>query len=97
MANNFVFDYILKEGIKFLPAWIEKLSDKLPEGTSIMVVPAKSKVFVCIGKFETRILEVSEASPNDTKLSVNPEVDCKQFMLPDELDALTDYFDNLNK
>lgn len=87
---SFIMDLIIKQGVQYLPQAIKQISDKLGEGEAILIVPAKEKLFLVTGKFDPRIVAVSD-DKKDMTISTAQDVICKTFVLPDEIDLLMTY------
>lgn len=90
---SFIMDMLLKQGINQMPKAIEKLAAQLQEGEAIMIIPARvpndPKAFVCIGKFDTRVVQVVQTDKGDQyKLSLQPEVTATAYVLPEETEKL---------
>ena len=82
---NFIMSMLMNEGVKYIPSLIGQLNKKMSEDEAILIVPAKDKLVVCIGKFSPRIM-----SSTDTTYTINTanEVECKKYILPDDLNRL---------
>lgn len=83
---SFIMDLIVKEGVKYIPNLVQTLTEKLEDEEAILIVPSGDKVFIVIGKFCPRILEVTE----DGKyvVSTATRVETEKYVIPDELDKL---------
>lgn len=87
---SFVMDLLMKEGLKHLPSAIDKIESSLGEDEAILIVPAKGRLVMCIGKFAPRVSDVKNEDVGSPTYVISTALDvpCRRYLIPDEIEKL---------